>query len=144
MQVFMPYVDPKTSASVLDTKRLGKQRVEIKYMLEVMYGMWPYRKHPIIEMWWDYPKYLEQIYYYCVQEWASRGFKNTMPDKIRYALSDPCTKYEPPPWLRDYTPQYQGLLLYKDFEFYKDKFPGVEPIDKIPYLTRDQIKEIYG
>jgi hypothetical protein len=36
MQTFLPYPDFQTSAKILDNKRLGKQRVEAKQILEIL------------------------------------------------------------------------------------------------------------
>lgn len=141
MQVFMPYTNIIESVKCLDNKRLGKQRIEIKYMLEMMYGMWPERKHPVIEMWEDYPRFLHIIYKFTVKEWIIRGCKNTLPTSLEFVKTDPI----PPPWLKDYTYQYKALLLHKDYEFYSKEFDtDIEPISKIPYLTKAEIKEIYS
>jgi len=141
MQVFMPYTNITQSVKCLDNKRLGKQRIEIKYMLEMMYGMWPERKHPVITMWEDYPNFLHVIYYNTVCEWIDRGCKNTLPVELEFMHDD----WTVPPWLEDYTYQYKALLLHKDYEFYSKEFgTDIEPISKIPYLTKAEIKEIYN
>lgn len=143
MQVFMPYISALQSTRCLDWKRLGKQRIEIKYMLEMMYGMWPYRSHPVVEMWEDYPVFLAYVYKFTVIEWVARGYKNTLPHEL--AFVDGCCIE--PPWLKDYTYQYRGLLLHKDYDYYSKHFNNpdeIEPISKIPYLTKAEIKEIYG
>lgn len=143
MQVFMPYKSIIESVRCLDYRRLGKQRIEIKYMLEMLYGMWAYRKHPVVEMWEDYYVFLEIIYSASVREWISRGHTNTLPIELEF-VTGPVVL---PPWLEDYTYQYKGLLLYKDYDYYSKKFDNPEDIPripKIPYLTKAEIKEIYN
>lgn len=141
MQVFMPYTTIIQSVRCLDDKRLGKQRIEIKYMLEMMYGMWPERKHPVVEMWEDYTIFLHTMYCQTVGEWEARGNKNTLPRQLEFIHGILII----PPWLEDYTYQYKALLLYKYYDFYSKEFgTNIEPISKIPYLTKAEIKEIYG
>lgn len=55
MQTFLPYSSFSKSASVLDNKRLGKQRVECLQILKALsdpaYG---WQNHPAVKMWKGY------------------------------------------------------------------------------------------
>ena len=54
MQTFLPYKDFTQSLSQLDNKRLGKQRVETKYILDLLMQRTDkkgYANHPIVHMW---------------------------------------------------------------------------------------------
>ncbi len=52
MQTFVPYPDFAANAVVLDTRRLGKQRVETFQILRAL--VWPayaWKNHPATRMW---------------------------------------------------------------------------------------------
>ncbi len=53
MQTFLPYPDFAESARVLDNKRLGKQRVEVLQILNVLTDSTRkgWRNHPAVAMW---------------------------------------------------------------------------------------------
>jgi hypothetical protein len=73
MQTFLPYPDFAQSARVLDTKRLGKQRVEAYQLVR---GQW--HNHPASKMWRNYKDSLIRYMNTMITEWTSRGYKNTM------------------------------------------------------------------
>jgi hypothetical protein len=80
MQTFVPYEDFYESARVLDNKRLGKQRVETKQILNVLYtgsrGAWS--NHPATRMWAGHEGVLLQYQAAVCFEWILRGFKHTL------------------------------------------------------------------
>ena len=54
MQTFLPYKDFTKSAKALDNKRLGKQRVEVKQILNALDGKSKgWTNHPATNMWRD-------------------------------------------------------------------------------------------
>lgn len=115
MQTFLPYADFKLSAQVLDYRRLGKQRVECKQILNVLgnpLGAW--YNHPITQMWKDYPEALRQYQREMILEWIKRGYKNTMdiPE---------ASDYEVPFWLgnENIHSSHRSMLLKKDSEYYQ-------------------------
>jgi hypothetical protein len=59
LQTFLPYLDFVACARVLDSRRLGKQRVEALQILRALlvpeYG---WRHHPAVLMWKGYPEAL--------------------------------------------------------------------------------------
>ena len=62
MQTFLPYSCFKKTATVLDYKRLGKQRVEARQIMDIIENKMtkkgvPYKRfinHPVVLMWTDY------------------------------------------------------------------------------------------
>lgn len=131
MQTFLPYDDFKKSVSVLDNKRLGKQRVEAMQILNTfnkISGGWV--NHPAVNMWRGYEQAL--IYYMnvCIEEWISRGFNNSM--SILYI--DDINTIEYPWWFGDERlhSSHRSNLLRKDPIWYS-KFGWVEP-NNLPYF----------
>ena len=140
MQTFLPYPDFAKSASVLDYRRLGKQRVECKQLLsalgfEIMSGrlvdvsMVEGRKagwvnHPATKMWRGYEAALAEYQLHMIMEWKRRGYNNTMEtldvNNARIFMN--------PPWLGDETfhASHRSNLLRKDPEFY-GKYGWTEP-----------------
>tara|TARA_R110002020_G_scaffold452879_1_gene667476 strand:- start:67 stop:519 length:453 start_codon:yes stop_codon:yes gene_type:complete len=115
MQTFLPYADFKKSASCLDNKRLGKQRVEALQILKAIYiPDYGWRHHPCVKMWKDYPHALQIYMNACIDEWISRGFKNTMTK----AKQDSFT--ELPPWIGNKLlhDSHKSNLLAKDIDYY--------------------------
>lgn len=66
-------------AKSLDSKRLGKQRVEAFQILKTLRGQsHGWKNHPAVRMWEGYEKALA-LYMNCmIDEWVHRGYKNTM------------------------------------------------------------------
>lgn len=89
MQTFLPYPDLRRSAKVLDDKRLGKQRVEVLQILNVIArlrsgstGRIAWAHHPAVEMWQQHPEALAAYGVAICEEWIGRGFKDTCREKI--------------------------------------------------------------
>ncbi len=81
VNTFIPYSDFKKCARVLDNKRLGKQRVEAKQILNILTGMTHktgWINHPVVKMWDGHTKALMLYYNTIVEEWIRRGFVNNM------------------------------------------------------------------
>jgi hypothetical protein len=81
MQTFLPYPDFIQSAKCLDYKRLGKQRVESKQILDILNGdsksnAW--KNHPAVLMWKGYEHELQVYHDIMICEWIYRGYKNNM------------------------------------------------------------------
>jgi hypothetical protein len=82
VNTFLPYGDFNQCAKVLDNKRLGKQRVEAKQILDILTGKSKGKgwiNHVVTRMWRGYENALTLYYNTIVQEWIDRGFKNNMP-----------------------------------------------------------------
>ncbi len=82
MQTFLPFPDLSLSLSVLDSRRLGKQRIEARTILNIL--LHPedkrgWRNHPAVRMWRGYEEALKLYYNLCLDEWVRRGYRNNMP-----------------------------------------------------------------
>ena len=120
----MPYSDFKMSVECLDYKRLGKQRVEaIQTYNQVTKGKGGYPHHPVNKMWQGYPDALAYYHNLCIEEWVSRGYKNTMELL-------PVGFINVPDWVgnRSLHASHRSNLLRKDQEFYS-QYGWVEPTD---------------
>jgi len=120
----MPYSDFKMSVECLDYKRLGKQRVEaMQTYNQVTKGKGGYPHHPVNKMWQGYPDALAYYHNLCIEEWVSRGYKNTMELL-------PVGFINVPDWVgnRSLHASHRSNLLRKDQEFYS-QYGWVEPTD---------------
>lgn len=129
MQTFLPYSDFYKSLSCLDYKRLGKQRVEAKQIIDTVidikkgniYKVKNGKKvkrgwinHPAVKMWLPYENALKEYTNICIQLWIKKGYNNTIEvpkinDKIIY-----------PHWLgnKQFHASHRSNLLRKNFNFY--------------------------
>lgn len=127
MQTFMPYPDMEKSVKVLDSQRLGKQRVEAFQILNIILNRTKtrgWRNHPAVKMWKKYPNALKFYFNLALKEWILRGYNNTMKfEKIRGRISLPS-------WLgnKKFHSSHKSNLLRKDKEYYS-LFKWKEPPD---------------
>lgn len=142
MQTFLPYPDYKMSAAVLDTPRLGKQRVEVLQILNTLHDIptetgkprgWA--NHPAVRMWRSSELQLCEYGLVVVDEWRLRGYKDTCYDKIaqhmEWAEGGNMLK---PAWFGDidFHESHKSNLLRKDPEHYGKFFPDTP--DDLPYI----------
>jgi len=116
MQTFCPSSIFIMSAKILDNKRLGKQRVEAKQILNALQGKSKgWTKHPATLMWKGFEEALKLYHNAMVTEWVNRGFKNTME-----LLPVDENKLVFPPWLgnSEFHASHRSNLLRKDKKFY--------------------------
>jgi hypothetical protein len=114
MQTFLPYPDFKQSVSVLDDKRLGKQRVEAGQIYSILTeSKRAWRHHPAVLMWKGYEQALALYYNYTLEAWTSRGFTNTLQPKS-------ISEIKLPWWLGDpnFHASHRSNLLRKWPEYY--------------------------
>ena len=128
MQTFLPYPDFERSAITLDWRRLGKQRVEAKQILNALKrqsGGWV--NHPAVLMWRGYDEALKLYANAMILEWEERGYNNNM--ELYLATTD--ITY--PSWLGNdkFHASHRSNLLRKDKEYY-GQFGWAEP-DDLPY-----------
>lgn len=145
MQTFVPYADPAKSASVLDQRRLGKQRVETLQLLLWLHAVkiedWSTRfiapriskwTHPAMQMWAGSERALLRYQDAFCDEWTSRGFKDTCKEKSHFVVdlinSDPVSE-EWPSWWGDPSihKSHRSNLVWKDRAFYSPLFPREVP-----------------
>ena len=130
MQTFLPYPSFKQSAECLDTKRLGKQRVEVLQILNALSGQskgWV--NHPATLMWKGYTYSLAAYGQYCIDEWVKRGYSNSIAlDEWLYTAH-----MDNPPWLGDprLHDSHKSNLLRKFPEYYSRY--GWDVPNDIPY-----------
>ena len=117
MQTFLPYASFQKSAACLDSKRLGKQRVEALQILNVLAGKSSgWKNHPAVLMWSGYEKALRQYLRAVILEWNGRGFKNS----IRVPRKVLLLPHEIPPWIgtKQFHSSHRSSLLRKDPRYY--------------------------
>jgi hypothetical protein len=146
VQTFVPYADFASTARVLDTKRLGKQRVEVIQIVRALtVPGYAWSSHPAVLMWKGYEEALGSYGLAMCDEWLGRGFGDTCAGTIRADLAtagvvqlrDFDTLRDAgalPPWLADEDVQrsHRSALVRKDPAHYTDEFPDV-PAD-LPYV----------
>lgn len=123
MQTFLPYESFTMSAAVLDTKRLGKQRVEAWQIYKALtvpnYG---WKNHPAVQQWIGYEYALLQYGIDICNAWISCGYKDTMKQRFVDALGDNTVIW--PKWLglASYHDSHKRMLLEKDYKHYSAEF----------------------
>lgn len=131
MIVFLPYPNYIRSVQNLDMKRLGKQRIEAKQIVDILEGKPSKQKnHPAIKMWVGYTNSLKYYTNCCIDEWIRRGYKNTM---VKYSTGF----QNEDPWYignADFHRAMRARLIEKDKEFYLPKFPGDERFNDGKYF----------
>jgi hypothetical protein len=147
MQTFLPVADFTESARLLDSPRLGKQRVETLQILRAIelpdYG---WASHPAVLMWRGRTPALVAYGLAMARIWRERGFADTTESQIgefapqvvglpQAQLADAGLL---PSWLGDEAlhRSHRSNLIAKDPDFYRPRFTalfGPEP-DDLPYL----------
>lgn len=137
MNTFLPYPSFVESARCLDYRRLGKQRVEAKQILEAIEkgpGAGWYN-HPCTQQWIGHTRWLLSYAKDICQEWINRGYKDNLLQWFRDFdyMSMPDTDIMLPSWLGNekFHASHRSNLLRKDPEFY-GKYGWIEPND-LPY-----------
>jgi hypothetical protein len=141
MQTFLPYADFADSSAVLDTRRLGKQRVETFQILRAL--TWPqyaWKSHPAVRMWRGFVPALVAYGLANCAEWTRRGFADSVrPSLLAFtggaavAQADLARRGELPPWLGqpELHRSHRSALLRKDPAWYGPWFRDVP--DDLPY-----------
>lgn len=139
MQTFLPFADFEKSARVLDSKRLGKQRVEVIQVVRALtrpgYG---WSRHPAVLMWRGWEEALGCYGLTCCRVWSELGYADTCADTIRTDLGaagvttvrsqhDLDVVAALPTWLGSeaFHRSHQSALIRKDPDHYTPHFPGV-------------------
>jgi hypothetical protein len=134
MQTFLPYSDFYQTASVLDWRRLGKQRVEAKQILltidrgDEAKG---WKNHPAVNMWRGYESALAQYGIVICLEWIERGYNDTQLPWFQERVVD--NDIELPWWLENdrVLVGHRSNLLRKNHDHYSQFWPDIP--DDIPY-----------
>ena len=138
MQTFLPYSSFSKSFKVLDYRRLGKQRVEAKQILNVLLDRTTtkgWRNHPIVRMWDGYAPSLQLYHNLCITEWIHQGYNNNMELED---ITDPIIY---PHWLgnKSFHSSHRANLLRKDYEYYSQF--GWDEDSENPYTWFDTEKK---
>ena len=151
MQTFLPYPNFIDSARCLDYRRLGKQRVECKQILQALGvpvgGPLPakpssWRNHPAARMWQGHEASLCSYGLAMCREWRDRGYRDTLFPQfmdalnfiMRHANDFDVVCGRPPEWLgcEEFHSSHRSNLLRKLPEHYS-KF-GWSESDDLPYV----------
>jgi len=130
MITFITDRDPNVTAKLLDSKRLGKQRIEALQILNSLVGISKPSNHPAFKMWKGYEGYLLYAYIPAIMnEWKRRGYSNTLCDirveELKKIVPMP-EKLEQPEWFGEKVfITHKSRLIQKNREYYKHLFPDV-------------------
>jgi hypothetical protein len=147
MQTFLPVADFAESARMLDSPRLGKQRVETLQVLRALelpdYG---WASHPVVRMWRGRTPGLVAYGLAMVRVWRERGFADTTetligefaPEVVGVPQAELTAAGLLPSWVGDEALHlsHRSNLIAKDPGFYRQRFTdlfGPEP-DDLPYV----------
>jgi len=133
MQTFLPYPDFAQSAAVLDMRRLGKQRVECKQIINALNGTKKgWQNHPATKMWRGHPGSLALYGRVVCLEWIDRGYNDSLLPFFGDALCV-ADRTLNPPWFGNERlhASHRSNLLRKFPEHYRQFWPN-EP-DDLPY-----------
>ena len=147
MQTFLPVADFAESARLLDSPRLGKQRVETLQVLRALelpdYG---WASHPVVRMWRGRTPGLVAYGLAMVRVWRERGFADTTetligefaPEVVGVPQAELAAAGLLPSWVGDegLHLSHRSNLMAKDPDFYRPRFTelfGPEP-DDLPYV----------
>lgn len=96
MQTFLPFPNYRSSAFVLDDKRLGKQRVETLQIMTALRTGSGWVHHPATKMWAGHEAHLLWYQRAVCAEWVSRGYADTCMAKTVLVAGD--LPASPVPW----------------------------------------------
>jgi len=139
MQTFLISPNPSETAKILDSKRLGKQRIETIQILNVLLNETEkkgWRNHPAVRMWKGYEPYLVKVYLKAmIDEWEARGYNGPKCKEHYNRLYKLVESQEPeqPIWFCErFYRSHKSNLIRKKPEYYSEKFPEVP--DNFPYF----------
>jgi hypothetical protein len=146
MQTFLPYREFTRSAQVLDSPRLGKQRVETLQVLRALeLGEYGWRNHPVVKMWRGRTPALVVYGLEVVRAWRDRGHADSTyeliaefaPEAESATQEDLAAQGLLPTWLGDARIHFshRSALVRKDPDFYRPVFGDVP--DDLPYHWPD-------
>ena len=147
MQTFLPVADFEESARLLDTPRLGKQRVEtLQVLRELELSDYGWASHPVVRMWRGRTRALVAYGLAMVRVWRERGFADSTETLIGEFAPSVVSATQPelraagllPSWVGDEALHlsHRSNLLAKDPAYYRPLFTerfGPEP-DDLPYV----------
>lgn len=142
MITFLPSRSFKESAEILDYKRLGKQRVEAKLILEILIDIKyngesksKWRNHPAVKIWEGFETDLSVYGMFMCNEWLFRGYEDNLFSwfKVVYTMLAPQWPGQIK-FSKALHTSHRAALKAKDPKYYK-KF-GWKEKPKIEYIWR--------
>lgn len=135
VNTFLVCEDFAESAKILDKRRLGKQRVEARQIIDALEGKTKgWNNHPVTRSWKDHIDALKLYFNSIVSEWCSRGGVNN------YELFKDIPEDSPRPhWCSSEKVHYShyAQLLQKDPEEYSfDNIRSRISSDLVDYLNK--------
>lgn len=132
MQTFLPYQSFQESAKVLDYRRLGKQRIEAKQILQILLNETTskaWRNHPAVIMWRGYEYALAEYGRQICLEWIGRGFKDNQLSYFTertFSAKYPSVQagYLHPQFSEEFHRAHRSNLIRKDSVFYGALWPN--------------------
>jgi hypothetical protein len=140
MITFLPFADFQASAESLDRQRLGKQRAEVKMLVQGHLGLGSTStlKHPASKMWlWHTTALIDYGITIC-REWRRRGYSDSVGAYLELLRSEHADRDEVPampPWLDFdcFHSSHRSRLVDKDPRQYRDGLGWTDDPDQ-PYL----------
>ena len=144
MQTFLPDPDFAKTAHFLDWRRLGKQRVETKQILNIVSNQTDkkgWRNHPAVLMWQGYDIALAVYGLEVCEEWKARGYVDNLSKFFEdYLIENRHKRIIYPDWIG--TPEFHSghrqTLLFKNFDWYvqfgwteQPKYEYYWPVQKV-------------
>lgn len=134
MQTFLPYTNFQKTAQILDYRRLGKQRVEAKQILQILLNETQtkgWRHHPAVLMWSGYEGALANYGKTICEEWIRRGYKDSL---LPYFTNRTSIHVIYPVFLKNshFIRSHRSNLVRKDTMYYRKYFKTVP--DNLPYI----------
>jgi hypothetical protein len=152
VQTFVPYADFASTARVLDTQRLGKQRVEVIQIVRALtVPGYAWATHPAVLMWKGHEEALGRYGLSICEEWCRRGHADTCAGTIAADLAragvgrlrtypELLAAGALPAWLFDESVQrsHRSALVRKDPDHYAGEFPDVDPAEPYVWPVRSE------
>lgn len=140
MNTFIPCAEYDEGFRILDTKRLGKQRLEVLQVVRHLVGVdpeFPWHSHPCTRMWRGHAHELARYGLAACAEWVKRGYMDSIGDRLAKILewhSRDHYDFRRPEWSVDPRTHiaHRSNLIRKDRAFYGRWWPDV-PAD-FPYV----------
>lgn len=127
MQTWLPFVDFKDSALVLDSTRLRAQRLHAKQIIMELEGLLPnsrWRHHPAVKLWEGHIDTLALYGLVMCSEWRRRGHHEPM--LAFFAMRIPRKDITPPSWLGNeaFHLEQQARLIRLEPKYYNRFLSG--------------------
>ena len=134
VNTFLPWPDYQKTATSLDYRRLGKQRVEGLQILRANLGLTKgWTNHPAAVMWRGHEGSLMEYICAICDEWETRGYEDNVRGQVLQIYTEhdiSSYTYASPWWLgkQQFHRSHKSNLKRKDPDYYRFNVP-----DDLPY-----------